>query len=97
MSKVEKLSVALTGRQVEALRSAVEEGVFATTSEAVRHAIEEWAERREARREAALQRVRKLIREGIESGIAPRRRTAAEIHADGLRRLAELKKASKLG
>ncbi len=91
MAKIEKLSVALTERQVRALRGAVEEGVFATTSEAVRHAIEEWADRRDEQRQKAIERVRKLWQDGLDSGIAEHRRTAAEITADGMKRLAKLK------
>ena len=95
-AKVEKLSIVLTAKQAGELRSAVDAGDFASTSEAVRQAVNEWAERREAGRQAALQRVRELIQEGIASGIATERRSATEIHEEGMRRLAELRKANKL-
>ena len=60
MGKIEKLSVALTSKQVEALREAVDEGDFASTSEAVRRAVTEWVETRDRKRVAALQRIRPL-------------------------------------
>ena len=97
MGKVEKLSVALTSKQVEALREAVDEGDFASTSEAVRRAVTEWVEGRDRRREAALQRIRDLVDEGLASGIVQTRRTPAEISAAGHRRLAELKKLTNIG
>jgi antitoxin ParD1/3/4 len=87
VSKIEKVSLTLTPRQVEALREAVDEGVFATMSEAARSAIEEWADRRSAQRQAAIERIRQLWNEGLASGVAERRRTPEEIKAEGRRRL----------
>ncbi|WP_316159971.1 ribbon-helix-helix domain-containing protein [Bradyrhizobium sp. SZCCHNRI20481] len=42
MASVEKLSVALTSEQVSALKTAVESGEYATTSEIVREAVRDW-------------------------------------------------------
>jgi antitoxin ParD1/3/4 len=92
MSKIEKLSIAVTHEQAEALRLAVRDGEFASSSEAVRDALRDWTEKRR-RRDAAVQEVRRLWDEGIASGVSEHRRSAAEISAEGRRRLAELKKA----
>lgn len=90
MSKIEKVSLALTPGQAEALRAAVEQGEFASTSEAARQAVAEWVDRRDQRIAAAIERVRRLWNEGLASGIAAKRRTAEEISAAGKRRLAEM-------
>jgi hypothetical protein len=42
MANIEKVSVALTGEQVSALKAAVEAGEYATTSEIVREAVRDW-------------------------------------------------------
>ncbi len=78
MGKIEKLSIAVTHEQAEALRQAVDEGRFASTSEAVREALRDWTEKR-----AAAEHLRKLWDEGVASGVASRRRTADEIIAAG--------------
>ena len=92
MSKIEKVSLALTPRQVQALKEAVDGGAFATVSEAARSAIEEWADRREERRQAAVLRVRRLWEEGLASGVAEERRPLEEIKAEGRRRLETLQR-----
>jgi antitoxin ParD1/3/4 len=89
MGKIEKLSVAVTHEQAEALRRAVDDGIFASTSEAVREALRDWTEKR-----GAATHLRKLWEEGLASGIAKRRRTADEIIADGKARL-ERRKAGE--
>jgi len=91
MSKIEKLSIAVTREQAEAIREAVRKGEFASASEAVRDALRDWGDKREART-AAIERIRQLWDEGIASGISGHRRTAAEISAEGRRRLAEIQK-----
>jgi antitoxin ParD1/3/4 len=91
MSKVEKVSLALTPTQAEALRAAVEQGEFASTSEAARQAVAEWTDRRDQRAAAAIEHIRKLWDEGLASGIAPRRRTTEEISAAGKRRLEQMR------
>ena len=92
MSKIEKLSIAVTHEQAESIRRSVRDGEFASTSEAVRDALRNWEEKRAARA-AAIERIRNLWDEGIASGPAKRRRSTAEIKTAGRRRLAELQKA----
>jgi len=69
MPDIQKVSVALTGEQVTALKSAVETGEYATTSEAVREALREWQWKRELRGED-LKRLRELWLDGKASGPA---------------------------
>jgi antitoxin ParD1/3/4 len=69
MPDVQKISIALTGEQIAALRAAVETGEYATTSEIVREAIREWQFKRELRQED-LKRLRQLWDEGKASGAA---------------------------
>ena len=84
MSDVEKVSVALTTELAEKVRTAVRSGDYASSSEVIRDALRDWSDRREER-----DRLRRLWDEGIASGVAEHRRTAAEISAEGRRRLAE--------
>ena len=67
MSKVEKLSVALTPDMTAMLREAVESGDYASTSEVVRDALREWKLRR-GLREREVKELRRLWDEGLESG-----------------------------
>lgn len=69
MPDVQKISIALTGEQVAALKAAVETGEYATTSEIVREAIREWQFRRDLRQEE-LKHLRQLWDEGKASGAA---------------------------
>ena len=69
MPDIQKVSIALTGEQVLALKAAVETGEYATTSEAVREALREWQWKRELRSED-LYRLREQWREGKASGPA---------------------------
>lgn len=67
MPDVQKVSVALTGEQLAALKAAVETGEYATTSEIVREAIRDWQYKRELRQED-IRRLRQLWDEGKASG-----------------------------
>ena len=67
MPDIQKVSVALTGEQLSVVKSAVEAGEYATTSEVVREALREWQWKRELRGQE-LERLRKLWDEGIASG-----------------------------
>jgi antitoxin ParD1/3/4 len=67
MPKVEKVSIALTGEQIAALKSAVADGEYATTSEIVREAVRDWQVKRELRHED-VKRLRQLWDEGVASG-----------------------------
>jgi antitoxin ParD1/3/4 len=69
MPDIQKISIALTAEQVNALRIAVETGEYATTSEIVREALREWQWKRELRGED-IKRLRALWREGKDSGKA---------------------------
>jgi len=84
MSNVEKISVALTHEQIEALRSAVSSGEYATTSEVVREAIRDWQMKQAARKDE-VRRLRELWDEGKTSG------RAAPLDFDELRREARLR------
>ena len=67
MSKVEKLSIALTGELAEQVRVAVRTGDYASSSEVIREALRDWTDKRE-RRAAKLLELRRLLQEGIVSG-----------------------------
>lgn len=69
MASVEKVSIALTGEQVSALKAAVEAGEYATTSEIVREAVRDWQLKRELRQED-IRRLRQMWDDGIASGSA---------------------------
>jgi antitoxin ParD1/3/4 len=90
MSKVEKISVAVTPEQAEELRLAVLEGDFASSSEAVRDALRDWSQKRKLRA-AAVEKIGQLWDEGMASGVSEGYRTAEEISAKGRRRLSETK------
>jgi len=86
MSKVEKMSIALTGQLAETVRVAVRSGDYASSSEVIREALRDWSEKRERKAES-LAHVRALLQAGSDSGISERRRSADEIIAEGRRRL----------
>ncbi|HEY5056379.1 MAG TPA: type II toxin-antitoxin system ParD family antitoxin [Acidobacteriaceae bacterium] len=69
MPDIHKVSVALTGEQVEFLRTVVKGGEYATTSEAVREALRDWRWKKEARGEE-LRQLRESWHEGKASGRA---------------------------
>jgi antitoxin ParD1/3/4 len=67
MAKVEKISVALPPEMVGAVREAVASGDYASTSEVVREALRDWKLRRKVAN-METDEMRRLVREGIESG-----------------------------
>ena len=67
MGKVQKVSIALTEELVETVRAAVASVDFGSSSEVVREALRDWRDRRE-RRQAEIEHLRQLWKEGIESG-----------------------------
>ncbi|MFY9834263.1 MAG: type II toxin-antitoxin system ParD family antitoxin [Methylocystis sp.] len=91
MADIQKVSVALTGEQLAALKAAVEAGEYATTSEIVREALRDWQYKRDLRQEE-LKRLRKLWDEGKASG-PPEPLDFDEVRREARRRLAELQKA----
>jgi len=73
MPDIQKVSIALTGEQLAALKEAVETGEYATTSEAVREALREWQWKRELREmvnKKEIERLKKAWDEGVASGRA---------------------------
>ena len=69
MANVEKLSVAVTPEMAAMLREVVGSGEYASSSEVMREALREWKFRR-GQREQAVEELRKLVQEGIDSGPA---------------------------
>ena len=69
MPDVQKISIAVTGEQIGAMKAAVETGDYATTSEIVREAIRDWQFKRELRQEE-LRNLRQLWDAGKLSGAA---------------------------
>ena len=67
MASVEKLSIALTPEFAADIRQAIATGEYASTSEVVRDALRAWKQIRQGR-EVAVEELRRLWREGIESG-----------------------------
>jgi antitoxin ParD1/3/4 len=67
MSKVQKISVALTPELNKVVQDAVASGKYASGSEVVREAIRGWSQYETAKAES-LAYMRALIQEGIDSG-----------------------------
>jgi antitoxin ParD1/3/4 len=67
MANVEKISIALPAEMATLVRSAVETGDYASSSEVIREAFREWKARRAARSDA-ISEIRRLWDEGIRSG-----------------------------
>ncbi len=93
MAKVEKISVALTPEMAASVRQVVEAGEYASTSEVIRDALREWGSVR-ARRGQAIEELRRLAQEGIDSGPG-RFLDIEEIIEEGRRRLAACHKAAE--
>jgi antitoxin ParD1/3/4 len=74
MSRVEKISIALTPLLAQSVREAVESDDYPTTSEVVRAAVREWSDQRAGLSDRALA---EAWREGLSTG-APRAREARE-------------------
>ena len=67
MPSIERISVTLPAEMAAALRSTVEGGQYASTSEIVREALRDWARARD-REQRDLEALREAIRLGDESG-----------------------------
>jgi len=85
MPAVEKITIALTAAQADAVRRAVAEGRYASTSEAIREAVREWQERRELLG-FTVEELRRLAEEGDASGDS-RLGTIDDVKAAARRRL----------
>jgi antitoxin ParD1/3/4 len=70
MSKVEKISIALTADMLAAVNQAVESGRYATVSEVVRDALRDWIDDAEQSK-LKLEQLRKLIADSHISGAMP--------------------------
>lgn len=73
MSSIEKISIALPQEMVAQVRRAVDMGEYASSSEVVRDALREWAQRRNLRQQG-LDELRRVWRQAIESkspGVPP--------------------------
>jgi antitoxin ParD1/3/4 len=69
MSKIDKISIAITREQHAKIKAAIDRGDYASTSEVVRAALREWELKEELRRLEG-ERIGKLWDEGIASGPA---------------------------
>ncbi len=84
MATVEKITIALTSEMAGFVRSAVDAGEYASTSEAIRDAVREWKERRDLLG-YTVEELREHIREGIDSGHSSLT-TMADVKAEARRR-----------
>ncbi|MFW8643207.1 type II toxin-antitoxin system ParD family antitoxin [Rhizobium beringeri] len=84
MATVEKITIALTSEMAGFVRSAVDAGEYASTSEAIRDAVRQWKERRDLLG-YTVEDLRVLVQEGIESGPSSRT-TMAEVKASARER-----------
>ena len=84
MPAVEKITIALTAAQADAVRRAVAEGRYASTSEAIREAVREWQERHELLG-FTVGELRRLVEAGDASGDS-RLATMDEVKAAARRR-----------
>jgi antitoxin ParD1/3/4 len=95
MPDIHKVSIALTGDQIAALKKAVDSGDYATTSEAVREAIRDWQLKRDLT-QADVKRLRELWDEGkARGGFRPV--DFSEVKREGRRRLAKRKTSRDAG
>ena len=76
MPQVEKMSIALTPELAAAVRAAVANGEYVSSSEVVREALRDWQLRRSLHQKE-LEDLRRLWQEGIASGHG----TRADMHA----------------
>jgi antitoxin ParD1/3/4 len=86
MTKIEKVSVALSTELLETVKEAVASGEYASASEVVREALREWNLRKPLRL-AEVERLRKAWIEGLNSG-QPRPLDFEEVKRRGRERLA---------
>jgi antitoxin ParD1/3/4 len=91
MPDIQKISIALTGEQVEALKAAVNSGAYATTSEVVREAIRDWQHKQQLRPDE-IKILRRLWDEGKASG-PPVPLDFDELRREARQRLKELREA----
>lgn len=85
MSAIERLTITMPAEMAAVLRSTVEGGEYATTSEIVREALRDWTRARDSERRD-LDALREVIRIGDESGPGI---PAAEVFAELRRMIAD--------
>ena len=86
------IEVEIESALADVVRQAVASGDYASSDDVVAAALRDWLEKRQ-RRASAIKKLQDAWDEGVASGIAPHRRTAEEIIADGRRKLAARKSA----
>jgi antitoxin ParD1/3/4 len=67
MATIEKISIALPSDMLAMVRTAVEQGDYASTSEVVRDALRQWKARRALQVDAVAE-LRRMWEEGLQSG-----------------------------
>jgi antitoxin ParD1/3/4 len=67
MANIERVTVTVSADLAATLRSTVDEGEYASTSEIVREALRDWTRKRDQERRD-LETLRQLVREGDASG-----------------------------
>lgn len=88
MGKLERITVTMPEEMAAKLREAVESGKYATTSEIVREALRGWNEHQE-RQQAALEKLRELIDEGLQGPSLPAEEVFADLRSYVARLVAE--------
>ena len=78
MSKLERITFTVTEEMTSMLRDAVDSGEYATTSEIIREAVRDWADKQDRDRQA-LEHLRELIAEGEKGPFYPAEEVFAEL------------------
>jgi antitoxin ParD1/3/4 len=84
MATVEKITIALTPEMLGFVRTAVDAGEYASTSEAIRDAVREWKQRRDLLG-YTVDELRELVQEGVDSRPSSLA-TMADVKAEARRR-----------
>lgn len=92
MSKMEKLSIALTHELADDVRAAISSGDYASASEVMRDALREWRHGREERA-AAIARIQELWNQGLVSGPSAERAPISDFLMEARERLKKVRAA----
>ncbi len=65
MSDIERMTFTLTAEMAQTVKSAVKDGVYATSSEIIREALRDW-QRKRRHQESELEQLRADIRDGLD-------------------------------
>ena len=93
MSKLEEIKVTLTPEMAAALQTAVDGGEYVTAGEVIREALLDWILDQDSRK-AAIEELRRLVQEGIDSGVSELE-SMDEIIAEAKRRFGKIDKAAE--